>query len=88
MAGLILMVPSGATMFTADAPTLAGSPVFRIKLGLIALALANAALFRILCRPRLGTWDEAPPLAGRLMAAGSIMLWLAIGALGRMIAYS
>ena len=29
LAGLVLMVPSGATMFAADAATLAGSATFR-----------------------------------------------------------
>lgn len=88
IAGLVLMVPSGATMFAADAPSMAGSPIFRVKLLLIALALANAAMFRILWRDRIATWDAAPPIAGRLMAVGSIVIWLAIAALGRMIAYS
>ena len=88
LAGLALMVPSGATMFAADATSLAVSGVFRLKLALIAVALVNAAAFRILWRARLADWDAAPPMAGRLMAGGSILLWLAIGGLGRMIAYS
>lgn len=88
IAGLVLMVPSGATMFAADSATLAGSAVFRTKLVLVALALANAVAFRILWRDRLANWDASPPVAGRLMAVGSIVIWLAIGTLGRMIAYS
>ena len=87
IAGLLLMVPSGATMFAADT-AIAESPVFQLKIVLIALALANALLFRLLWRDRLATWDAAPPAAGRLMAAGSIALWLAVAACGRMIAYS
>ncbi len=86
--GLALMVPSGATMFAADAAALAGSGVFRTKLLLIGLALTNAVAFRWLWHGRIAGWDDAPPIAGRLMAAASIALWLAIGALGRMIAYT
>ena len=86
--GLILMVPSGATMFAADATGMAGSVVFRWKISLVAVAIANAVAFHILWRRRIDHWDAAPPIAGRLMAAGSLMLWLTIGALGRMIAYS
>lgn len=86
--GLILMVPSGATMFAADATTLAESTIFRWKVALIGIVLINAVAFRLLWRSRLDTGDSAPPMAGRLMAAGSILLWLTIGALGRMIAYS
>ena len=86
--GLLLIVPSGATMFAADAVTFAGSAVFRLKISLIAVALTNVAAFHILWRHRIDNWDLAPPFAGRLMAAISVMLWLTIGALGRMIAYS
>ena len=88
IAGLVVMVPSGATMFAADAVTFAGSAVFRWKISLIAVAVANvvgvphlvAAPHRQLGRRAAGR--------GRLMAAASVMLWLTIGALGRMIAYS
>lgn len=86
--GLVLMVPSGATMFAADAAALVHSPTFRLKLMLIALALANAILFRLMWTKRLPQWDLNPPIAGRLMAAASVSLWLSAAACGRMIAYS
>lgn len=88
LAGLALMVPSGATMFAADAGALVNSTTFRWKLLLIALALANAVAFRVLWGRKLDLWATAPPIAGRLMAAGSILLWLAVATLGRWIAYS
>ena len=88
LGGLALMVPSGAVMFAADAEALATSDTFRLKLVLIALALANAVVFRWLWRARLADWGASPPLAGRLMAAGSLALWLAVGTMGRLIAYS
>lgn len=88
IAGLALMVPTGAAMFAADAASLAGSAVFRWKLALIAAALANSAAFRLLWRRQLAGWDGDPPMAGRIMAAASILLWLTIGALGRTIAYA
>ena len=88
VAGLILMVPSGATMFAADATGMAGSAVFRWKIALVAVAIANAVAFHLLWRRRIDQWDAAPPIAGRVMAAGSITLWLTIGTFGRMIAHS
>lgn len=88
LAGLILMVPSGATMFASDATTFAASAVFRLKITLVAVAIANAIAFHFLWRHRIEHWDDAPPVAGRAMAAVSLILWLTIGALGRMIAYS
>ena len=86
--GLVLMIPSGATMFAADASALVHSSTFRTKLILIALALANALAFRFLWQGRIEQWDVDPPAWGRLMAAASIVLWLSVAALGRWIAYS
>ena len=86
--GLLLMIPSGAAMFSADASTLVNSSTFRTKLFLIGLALANAVAFRVLWRRRIDQWDLDPPVVGRVMAAISILLWLWIAALGRWIAYS
>jgi hypothetical protein len=88
LAGLVLMIPSGATMFAADAAALVHSPTFRWKLLLIALALANAIAFRFLWQSRIEQWDADPPALGRLMAAASVLLWLSVASLGRMIAYS
>lgn len=82
--GVLLMIPSGFTMFAADAGPLVRSDTFRWKMGLLALALANALAFRLMWR-RL---DGTPPLAARAMALASLGLWLWIGALGRLIAYN
>lgn len=87
IAGLLLMLPTGFTMFAADAETLIASDTFLRKLVLIALALINAVAFRWLWRDRIADWHLSPPLAGRLMAAASLLLWLAVGTLGRLIAY-
>ena len=87
LVGLALMVPSGTILFAADAGSLATSDTFRIKLVLIALALANAVAFRLLWR-RLDDWDAPAPIAARAMAVSSLALWLAVGVQGRMIAYS
>ncbi|KAB7647994.1 hypothetical protein F3168_06280 [Polymorphobacter fuscus] len=74
VAGLLLLAVSGSVLFAADAESVAGSTVFRWKLAVIGLALANAALFR-----RVG---------GRVLAAISLAAWLVAAGLGRMIAYS
>lgn len=88
LAGLLLMIPSGATMFAADAGTLVHSTTFRLKLLAIALALTNALAFRILWQKHFKQWDANPPVWGRLMTIISILLWLSVAALGRWIAYS
>ena len=88
LAGLVLMIPSGATMFASDASALVNSWTFRTKLLLIALALANALAFRLLWQKQIDQWNMNPPVWGRIMAASSILLWLSIAGLGRWIAYS
>ncbi len=85
--GLLLLLPSGALMFAADAGPLLDNPVLQVKLLLIALGIANALLFRLLWSDRLDEWDLVRPRAGRLQAALSALCWLATGTLGRLIAY-
>ena len=87
MAGLLLLLPSGAMMFTADAGPLLGNSLLQVKLLLIALGIANALAFRWLWSTSLDDWDRVPPLAGRLQAALSALCWLAAATLGRLIAY-
>jgi hypothetical protein len=86
--GLLLLISSGVVMFTADAGPLLRSPVFRWKLAVIALAIANVAAFHFLRRHGYEEWDQEASLGVRLMAAVSIVLWLGAAALGRLIAYS
>lgn len=88
LAGLAVQACSGFALFAADAVPLSASGAFRFKLAMIAIALANAALFRALWSGSLSAWDAAPPLAGRLQAALSLSLWLAVAAAGRLIAYT
>jgi hypothetical protein len=84
VAGLILIVLSGSILFAADAKALALNGTFRIKLALIAVAIANALLFRW----RAGGLADEPGPGLRLMALASLLLWVAVAVCGRLIAYS
>lgn len=86
--GLALMAASGVILFAADSMALARSQLFGRKLVIIAMALANAAAFRLIWAGRVGGWPGKAPVAARIMAAASLALWLAAGASGRWIAYS
>jgi hypothetical protein len=88
VAGLLLLLGSGFLLFSADAGPLIRNPILLWKLLLIVLATGNALLFRALWNQRLSTWDAQVPFIGRLQAVLSIVLWLAVGTLGRWIAYS
>lgn len=83
VAGIVLLVPSGAILFAADATALIHSSRFLLKLGLIGIALLNALAFR-----RMWRADREPTFRLKAMAIGSILLWLTIGSLGRLIAYA
>jgi hypothetical protein len=88
LCGLALLVLSGSVLFAADGTALARSATFHRKLVLIALALANALLFRLVWQRRVEAGGEVPPLIGRASALASLAMWLGVGTLGRLIAYS
>ena len=82
--GLATMAGSGFFLFAADAGPLVINGTFQLKLGLVAVALANALLFRRSFREFRGE----PALAARALALVSLGLWLIIASLGRLIAYT
>lgn len=80
-----LILVTGFCLFAADASHLVGSAALWVKLGLLALGLANALLFRRLWRGRLG--DAAAPAGARAQAALSLTIWPSAAVAGRLIAY-
>lgn len=85
--GICLSLVSGSVLFSADAAALASNPIFRLKMTLLALALANAVLFRLLWQRRIVGWMEAVPASAKLQAGLSGIGWLAVASCGRLIAY-
>jgi hypothetical protein len=84
---MLLVLPSGLLLFAAEAPDLAANRVFLLKLVLIGVAGLNALAFHAgPYRSADGWQDRAPPRA-RLHAALSLLLWLAVIACGRLLAY-
>ncbi|RJF90415.1 hypothetical protein [Sphingomonas cavernae] len=88
IAGIGLMGASGIVLFAADAATLVVAPLFQWKQALVALALANALGFRLLWNRALADGRAEPPAGARIMALASLLLWLAVAAAGRLIAYA
>lgn len=88
VAGLLIAVTAGLVLFSTRPLKYAADPIFQAKLGLIALALANAVAIRIAPGWRAAIRGEgsiAPRI--RVQAALSILLWIAVVAMGRMIGY-
>jgi hypothetical protein len=79
-AGLALAVTCGALLFVTQATDYVASGWFRLKMALLAAALANVA-----AHPRLSALTAA---RRRMAACLSLLLWPAILVCGRMIGYA
>ncbi|WP_353720724.1 DUF6644 family protein [Dyadobacter sp. 676] len=87
--GLILIVPSGVLLFITNAQALGVDPVFWTKVGLIWIAAVNVFVFhRLVYEPfkLRGGVEELPALA-RICGGVSIVVWVAVVACGRLLAY-
>ena len=79
--GFALAAASGLLMFASQAGELLTNPAFRLKMLLLFVAGANAVWFH--ARGSLERMD----LPGRVLGTSSLLLWLAVLACGRAIAY-
>lgn len=86
---VMLIVPTGFLLFAAQATELAASGVFRLKLALIALAGINVLVFHARTMKTIDAWDRDvdTPIAAKLAGAISLLLWTAVIACGRLLAY-
>ena len=83
---LLVVVPSGLLLFSAQAAEMVRNPVFLLKMGLVMVAGSNALAFH------LGPWWRSggagmPTVAARVHAAVSLLVWIAVITCGRMLAY-
>jgi hypothetical protein len=87
VAGILIALPSGFALYASDAVSLSQNKVMWIKLALIVLGIANAFLFRRLWNARLPVWDRGTYPIAKLQALLSIVIWITVPVLGRLIAY-
>ena len=85
-AGLFL---TGSILFIAEASHVILNPVFQVKLGLIALGLANIAWFEFFTAPLVRKTKPLKKLpdAARNAGIASLAIWFIVAACGRTIAY-
>lgn len=76
---LCLMAVTGLALFSVKAGEYADNPAFRIKMGLILLALVNVAAFHALARGRR--------VSRRFSVFVSILVWPAVLVAGRFIGF-
>lgn len=84
---MLLVLPSGLLLFAAEAPDLAANRVFLLKLALIGAAGLNALAFHGGPYRSAARWESRAPPRARLHALLSLLLWLAVIACGRLLAY-
>ena len=88
--GFVLMFITGGLLFWARAADSYSNVYFRIKLVGLLLAGANAMYFNLKTKRGIGGWDTAgkPPFNVRMAGLASILLWGAVIASGRLMAYT
>jgi Family of unknown function (DUF6644) len=83
LAGLVLMLTTGPAMFSADAVVYYFNPSFRLKMMCLLVAIVyNFTIHRMV------TQSDVSPIAGKLAACLSLLLWTGVVAGGRMIAFT
>ena len=89
VAALLLIVPAGFLMFSADATSLISNRAFVVKMVLLMLAATNAAAFHLGSFRSVEQWDLGVPAprSARLHSGASLFIWLGVITCGRMIAY-
>lgn len=83
-------VVSGLSMFISKAATYAYNPLFLFKIGLIALAGLNMAVFHLGAFRTVTAWASAsrPPLGARVAGALSLLVWVLVVVMGRWVGFT
>jgi hypothetical protein len=89
VAALVGMAVTGFVLFSAEASHLAVNPVFQLKAALVGAGLVNVALYEFMARREVAKLPPGAIMPARARIAGllSLVIWVAVAACGRSIAY-
>ena len=89
-AAFALTALTGTLMFITNAGVYYHNFYFRMKMLLLALTGVNMLAFDLTARRTVDRWDRAPsaPRAGKAVAAVSLVLWIGIIFMGRIIGFT
>jgi hypothetical protein len=80
---------SGLLMFMTNAGAYYHNVYFRMKMALLVLSGVNTLAFELTAKRSVHSWDRnAAPVAGRTVAALSLVLWIGIIFLGRWVGFT
>jgi hypothetical protein len=87
--GLVLIIPSGLLLFITNARALGADFTFWLKISLIGVAALNVWVFHrfIYKTPKFAGQDAELSPYSRISALVSILVWIAVIACGRLLAY-
>ena len=90
MGGFLVMIVTGVLLFCGDPVAFYNSIFFKVKMLMLLLAGLNVWLFNATVGRKVAEWEIEAETPGRAKAAAvvSLVLWVAIVAAGRAIAYS
>lgn len=88
--GLVIAVTTGLVMFASGAVAVGNSGAAPWKLGLLVVAGINVAVFHRGVYRGVNTWDTGvpTPVAARIAATVSTLVWCGVIAAGRLLAYT
>jgi hypothetical protein len=89
-AAFALTALTGALMFITNARVYYHNFFFRTKMLLLVLTGVNMLVFELTARRTVHQWDKASsaPRAGRIVAALSLVMWIGIIFMGRIIGFT
>jgi hypothetical protein len=88
-AAFVVVALSGFIMFTTNARVYAHNTAFLIKLSLLAVAGINMMMFHLTAERSISRWDrQAAPPIGKMAAALSLALWIAVVFAGRVVGFT
>ncbi len=89
IAALAAMAVTGFMLFAAEASHVSLNPVFQLKVALIGAALVNVGLYEFAAKRTIENLvpGVAMPAQARMVGLISLVVWIAVAACGRSIAY-
>jgi hypothetical protein len=89
-AAFALTATTGALMFSTNAMAYYQNLQFRFKMSLLVLAGINVLIFTLTAGRSVDRWnaDKAAPLAGKLAAVFSLLIWIGVIFLGRWVGFT
>ena len=87
--GLLFIIPSGILLFITNAKSLGFDPTFWLKMSLLLVAALNVFVFHrfVFSVYKTSRMNGKLPFGAKISALISIVVWIAIIACGRLLAY-